>query len=193
MNYDKQDAIMTRGLAILSMLMLHLFFREGPTVLGTPLFWLNEEVPFVAWIGFFSEFCVALYSICAGYAQYLLWKKGCNSYKDRLNRILKLLINYWIVVVLFSIIGLVYNGGSSIPIDFSAFLLNLILIKSYCGAWWYLHSYVFLLLLPSSIVLFAANRMNMKQSILACLSLQLMIYLYRKIVGIPEFSGSMFF
>lgn len=63
---DKNDANMFRGLAILSMLILHLFCRFGDDVYGTPLLWLNEKEPFVYWFGFFAEICVSLYSIQGG-------------------------------------------------------------------------------------------------------------------------------
>ena len=73
MNYSKADARMTQGLAILCMVILHLFCRVGSDVLGTPLIWLDQTTPLVYWFGFFAEICVPLYSLCAGYAQQLLW------------------------------------------------------------------------------------------------------------------------
>ena len=45
--YDKEDATMTKGMAILCMLVLHLFCRTGEEVLGTPLIWLNDTTPLV--------------------------------------------------------------------------------------------------------------------------------------------------
>ena len=57
---DKNDSVMTRGMAILSMLILHLFCRTGDLVYGTPLIWLNQTTPFVYWFGFFAEICVTL-------------------------------------------------------------------------------------------------------------------------------------
>ena len=106
---------MTKGLAILAMLVLHLFCREGSTVLGTPLLWFTDTVPVVAWAGFFSEYCMALYSICAGYGYYLLAEKGKNNYTDRLARILNLLIIYWIIVCLFSLLGLFFDKSGNVP------------------------------------------------------------------------------
>lgn len=47
MRYNKNDAQMTQGLAILCMVVLHLFCRQGTDVLGTPLLWLNDTTPFV--------------------------------------------------------------------------------------------------------------------------------------------------
>lgn len=47
--YSKKDAAMTKGMAILCMLILHLFCRTGKNVFGTPLIWLDEKTPFVYW------------------------------------------------------------------------------------------------------------------------------------------------
>ena len=65
--YSKQDAVMTRGMAILCMVVLHLFCRTGKDVFGRPLLWINSTIPVVFLFGFFSEICVPLYSLCAGY------------------------------------------------------------------------------------------------------------------------------
>ena len=57
MRYNKEDAQMTQGLAVLCMVILHLFCRTGSDVLGTPLIWLNATTPLVYWFGFFAEIC----------------------------------------------------------------------------------------------------------------------------------------
>lgn len=103
--YDKKAAVMTRGLAILCMVVLHLFCRVGDDVIGQPLLWLSEDRPFVYLFGFFAEICVPLYSITVGYAQYLIMQKGKFSLRNNISRILKLLTNYWIILFLFSLLG----------------------------------------------------------------------------------------
>ena len=160
MQYTRKDSIMTKGIAILAMLCLHLFCREGSDVLGNPLLWLTETVPAVFWIGFFSEYCVDLYAICAGYGYYLLYKQGRNNISSRRKRVLRLMTTYWIVLCLVSLIGLICFPKGNIPGSFSLFLQNAVLYRSYCGAWWFLRSYVFMLLLPSAIVLWLSKRLN---------------------------------
>lgn len=39
---------------------------------GTPLLWLNSTTPAVYILGWLSEICIPLYSICSGYAHYKL-------------------------------------------------------------------------------------------------------------------------
>lgn len=56
MLYGKQEAVMTRGLAILSMVCLHLFCKLGDDIVYTPLIWLNDEIPLIYTVGFFLLF-----------------------------------------------------------------------------------------------------------------------------------------
>ena len=114
MTYDKNDALMTRGFAILQMVILHLFCRKGADVYGTPLIWLNDNVPFVYWFGFFANITVCLYTICAGYARQLSYENG-GTYKKDLSRVLKVMKNYWIVLCLFCVVSIIAgNGGGYI-------------------------------------------------------------------------------
>lgn len=151
--YSKKDAVMTKGVAIFSMVVLHLFCRTGNDVYGTPLLWLNETTPFVYLFGFFSNICVPLYSICAGYGQYLMYENQKLTYKGNFQRIFKLLVNYWIVLILFCGIGLIYTNPH-IPLNFISFIKSIFLLYQYNGAWWYLNTYIILLLLPTAILLF---------------------------------------
>lgn len=189
MNYNKKDALMTRGLAILSMLVLHLFCRQGADVLGTPIIWLNQDTPFVYWFGFFAEICVPLYSICAGYANELLLERNRASWKDRLRRIGRLMLNYWIIVVLFSILGLVFDKSGNMPGSWSNFLGSLVLIRSYNGAWWYLHTYVIMLLIPPRILLWPAEKLKLGSGMLFCLMVSCAWYVIGKASLLPDAAG----
>ena len=51
MELTRKDIKMTQGLAILTMVSLHLFCRLGTDVYGTPLLWLNSTTPAVYNIG----------------------------------------------------------------------------------------------------------------------------------------------
>ena len=90
--YSKQDAVMTRGMAILCMVVLHLFCRTGKDVFGRPLLWINSTIPVVFLFGFFSEICVPLYSLCAGYARQYMEEKKKSSWKNNFHRIMKLMV-----------------------------------------------------------------------------------------------------
>ena len=147
--YSKKDAKMTQGFAILRMLVLHLFCRLGKDVYGTPIIWVSPEKPLVYLFGFFAGVCVPIYSMCAGYAR---WLVKDSVYKENWKRIYKLMKNYWIILILFSCIGFITGGN--IPGNWTKFLKSLVLLYSYNGAWWYLNTYVIILVIPTSIILF---------------------------------------
>lgn len=179
--YNKQDAVMTRGFAIICMVVLHLFCRAGADVFGTPLIWINSETPLVYWFGFYAEICVSIYSICMGYAQYLLYTSGKTSWKSTGKRILKLMMNYWIILIIFSLIGLLYSQQNSIPGSFVAFLKSIVLLHSYNGAWWFLNSYLLFLLIPSIVKFFPVKKLPVFVGLALCLVVQIGWYFFNKV------------
>lgn len=185
MRYSKEDALMTRGLAITCMVVLHLFCKLGDDIAGTPLIWLNDRVPLVFLFGFFAEICVPLYSICAGYAQQLLWEKGERSFRARGVRILRLMKNYWIVLVLFNILGLIFDPHGPMPGSLADFLKSLILLHTYNGAWWYLNTYILLLLLPPALLLLPVRKMKPVWGAVFCLAIHVSWYLAERLALFP--------
>lgn len=144
MELSRKDTKMTQGLAIVSMVVLHLFCRKGADVYGTPLLWINDTTPFVYYLGFLAEICVPMYCLCSGYAHYRLGETNGLTVKRNSKRLLKFLINFWIVLVVFSIVGLIVKS-QDIPVSFTEFLGNLFLYRlSYNGAWWFVATYVLL-------------------------------------------------
>jgi hypothetical protein len=124
---------------------------------------------------------VGLYSICAGYAQQLLFEKRKYDYKNRIYRILKLLINYWIIAVVFSLLGIIVKPNGNIPGTFPSFIENIFLLStSYNGAWWYLHTYIFLLLLPKEIIFAPVKKVRAKTGIILCIIVLVIWYLIGK-------------
>lgn len=180
MEFSKKDAKMTKGFAVVCMVVLHLFCRTGSDVFGTPLIWLNKETPFVYWFGFFAEICVPLYSICAGYAQQYLYEARRTGIKVTLRRIARLMGNYYLVLGLFTVICLCI-GNDHMPGSLSKFLKSLVLLDSYNGAWWYLKTYIICLLIPSSVLLFPVRKMGTSIGVVICWMLQVMVYLLNRL------------
>lgn len=180
MNYSKRDATMTRGLAILCMLILHLFCRRGIDVYGEPLIWLNNTTPLVYWFGFFSGICVPLYSLCAGYAQQIIAEKliqGSQIWKSNLVRAWNLMKNYWAVLFLFSSIGICIAPDGNIPGNIENFIKSIFLLHTYNGSWWYLNTYVLLMLIPTVILMFPVRRIKYHLGILVCIILDMGWYI----------------
>lgn len=153
----RKDIKMTKGLAILSMVCLHLFCRTGNNVYGSPLLWVKDGVPLVYYFGFLSEMCVTMYCLCSGYAHFRLGETSGLTVKRNVKRIIKFLINYWIILILFSIIGNLVNSND-IPISLERFLGNVFLYSiSYNGAWWFVATYVLLVILSPIIYKIVSN------------------------------------
>lgn len=176
---------MTKGMAILCMLALHLFCRTGKDVFGTPLIWINETTPLVFWLGFFAEICVPIYSFCVGYAQRYMSEQRKLSWKSNSQRIKKLMVNYWIVLVLFVALGFFLKIDQSIPGSLLDFLKSIVLLHSYNGAWWYLNTYILLMLIPSEITLWPVRRLKYRSGLLACFLFQIGWYIVTRMGMIP--------
>ena len=143
MDITKRDSKMLKGVAILSMLMLHLFCRKE-NLPYTPLLWIGST-PLIYYFGLFGDICVAVYCFISGYAHYLQSSKG--ELQQRWKRILRFMIPFWVIAVVFSLIGLL-AGNSVIPGSIKEFPLNCLTIKnSYNGAWWYANTYILLVAL----------------------------------------------
>ncbi|KIL49372.1 acyltransferase family protein [Jeotgalibacillus soli] len=154
MEFSKKDIKMLQGVAISFMLLLHLFARKEINGLYET-FPMIGEVPFVYYIGLFGDACVPMYLFASGYGLYMSlgMKNALSIKKKNFIRILKLLINFWIILFMF--LGLAFLIGK--PEVFSGglsnFLLNFFLLSnSYNGAWWYLQTYVILILLTPVLI-----------------------------------------
>ena len=143
MDITKRDSKMLKGVAILSMLMLHLFCRKE-NLPYTPLLWIGST-PLIYYFGLFGDICVAMYCFVSGYAHYLQASKA--ELQQRWKRLLRFMIPFWIIAVVFSLVGLL-TGNAAIPGSMKEFLLNGLTVKnSYNGAWWYANTYILLVAL----------------------------------------------
>ena len=146
-----QDTQRAKGAAVLGMVMVHLFCRLG-NLPYTPLIWIGKT-PLIYYLGLFGDLCVPVFCFCSGYAHYLLKEKCKAAYPKYIaGKILKFLINFWIVLILFSGVGILSGNGDTMPKSASTFLGNFFLYRlSYNGAWWFVITYIFLSLLSSQL------------------------------------------
>lgn len=170
---------MTHGVAILSMVVLHLFCRTGAQVYGTPLIWVNDTTPLVYYFGFFAEICVPLYTICAGYARQIQVNKAGGVFST-FRKIEKLMVNYWIILVLFCVLALILPSDGTMPGSWRDFMESTILLHSYNGAWWYLKTYIILLLLPLRLLLAPVNRLKPWMTLALIAVIQIGWYLLKR-------------
>lgn len=143
MDITKRDSKMLKGVAILSMLMLHLFSRRDHLPY-TPLLWVGTT-PLIYYFGLFGDICVAIYCFVSGYAHYM--QSSERELRHRWKGLLRFLIPFWAIAVVFSLVGIL-TGNSAIPGSAKEFLLNCLTIRnSYNGAWWYANTYILLIVL----------------------------------------------
>lgn len=146
----KKDTKMLQGLAVLAMVILHLFDRLDYVGLYQPIIFI-KGYPLIFYFAQLSDFCVMGYAFCSGYALAVQYNK-CKDVKtymqNRIRSIKWLLINYWIILVGFSIVSILAGNAQSMPGNWLEFLGNFTtVISTYNGAWWYLFIYIVLVLL----------------------------------------------
>lgn len=145
MELTKEDNQMAKGIAIIGMVMLHLFCRRD-NLPYTPLLWIGN-VPLIYYFGLFGDICVPIFCFCSGYAQALLVEKEKACYfRKSIIRLLKFLLNYWLVLIIFSIVGFFFDSKNLVPGSVSKFVGNFFLYAfSYNPAWWFVLTYLFLI------------------------------------------------
>ena len=103
MELTKQDTKMTKGLAIVFMVILHLFCRK--TDLPYSCIKLGSGIPLVYYIGLIGDCCVAIYCFCSGwwflltYILLVVISRPMHLAVKRLNLILIIVITLFIYLV----------------------------------------------------------------------------------------------
>lgn len=177
MELTKSQIKVTKGIAILLMLFLHLFCTKDYQGKFTPILMIGQ-VPLVYYLALFGDCCVAIYCFCSGYGLFLSYTNNRARYvRNNLMRLLKLYINFWSVLFLFVVIlGPLMGKQEIYPGSWSTFILTFLGVKcSYNGAWWFLTTYI-ILVLTSPIT----NRIvrNNRPTIIAIISIIIYVIAY---------------
>lgn len=149
----KKDIKMIQGLCVMAMVCLHLFdTREYQTLFKPLAFFMG--VPLIFYFAQLSDFCVMGFAFCSGYAHFRLFNNG-NYYFGRLKSLLKILIKYWLVLIVFTGISIAIGKKGFMPGTIGAFIQNAFVFgSSYNGAWWYLFVYIVIVLVSPLIIQF---------------------------------------
>lgn len=122
--FTKQQTQIAKGMAILLMLIHHLFFY--PSDLYVSLVKMGGQ-DIESYISSFGKICVAMFLFLSGYGITISSVKKETSYKKSvISRVINLMINYWIVFLLFVPIGFFVTERN---FDSSEFVSNLFLIS----------------------------------------------------------------
>ena len=159
MEVSKKEINIIKGIAIIFLVFLHLFNTRDYIGIFKPIL-LIDNIPFVYYLSLVSGCCVSLFLFCSGYGLANINKKNRLNLRNNLKRIFKLLINYWIILIIFVLIGYILGYKEQYPSSIKNFLLNFMLLsKSYNGAWWFLQTYVILVLF-SELIIKMVNKFN---------------------------------
>lgn len=142
----KKDTKMLQGLSVFAMVLLHLFCTYDYADKYTPMLFFCG-VPICFYIAQLSDFCVFGFAFCSGYGHMANFGRD-GYYKNRLKGLLALLCDYWLILVLFSVVSIVAGQSEFMPGSTGQFLRNALLLEnSYNGAWWYMRTYVVLVVI----------------------------------------------
>ncbi|MGL6059017.1 MAG: acyltransferase family protein [Culicoidibacterales bacterium] len=156
MELTKQQMQQTKGIAILFMLLLHLFCTREWQGLFEPLIFV-DETPLIYYFALFGDMCVVMYAFASGYGLMMSYQRDladlANYRKKNYIRLGRLYVNYWIIILIFVVIlGPILGMQATYPGNWSTFLLTITAISpGYNGAWWFLTTYI-LLVLTSPII-----------------------------------------
>ncbi len=139
---------MTKGIAILFMLLLHLFCTKQYDGLFDPMFYIGD-MPLIYYLALFGDCCVAIFCFCSGYGLMVNYDKSSMDYhqKNR-RRLFNLYFNYWVILLIFvCLLGPLLGQGSIYPGDLKTLLLTITAIDpAYNGAWWFMTTYILLVI-----------------------------------------------
>ncbi|MBU3142610.1 acyltransferase family protein [Clostridium sp. CF012] len=157
-NYEftKAHTQIAKGLAI-TLMMIHHLFRFPDRIQNVSyisiLHFGNTSIEYL--LGDFGNICIAMYLFLSGYGLCKAsLKKERVTLKDSLGKILKFLINYWVVFIIFVPVGLIWFSNSArYQFNIRFFMANFFtLSSSYNSEWWFVRLYIELLLLFPLIV-----------------------------------------
>jgi len=128
----KDTSVCLKGLAILMMLWLHLFSCG--------------DFGFATQMRKVCSMCVPIYIFLSGYGLYTIMQVKGYECQSSWKRILRLYINFWIVLLLAYPFGCLLNPD--LFMNLQSLLLNATgICDSFNGAWWYLTPYCILVLI----------------------------------------------
>ncbi|MCB2293945.1 acyltransferase [Clostridium algoriphilum] len=179
--FTKTHTQIAKGIAIILMMIHHLFafpdrIQNVSYVSMMPLFTPSvlpgNSIEFL--LGDFGKICVAMYLFLSGYGLYISSTKKENfTFKDSVHKMMKFLINYWVIFIIFVPVGLVwFSDKPAYHFNIIIFMKNLFTLSySYNYEWWFVRLYIELLLL------FPLIKRLLKKQIKSSLMLSLGLYL----------------
>jgi|GEM_PF-331975 len=153
MELSRDDTRVLKGIAILLMVLLHLFARKETNGLYEPFAYVNE-VPFVYYLAILGDACRPIYMFVTGYAFFYICSRPEGSpLLKNIKRIVKLYINFWVVFFIFVPLGFLLGSEKVFVWDVKRLLMDFLgLANNHNGAWWFLQVYIIFVLVSPLLI-----------------------------------------
>lgn len=174
---SKEQTTQLKGIAILLMLILHLFNHDNVLTLCSPLIFIGDK-PLISFLVKASN-PVSFFMILSGYGlTYLYMQKKLSTHYQK-KRLTRLYIHYWIILAVFVSLGHFIN-----PEKYPHSLVHLLgnisgLYCSYNGEAWFLLPYAVVCMLSSVIIRYVYNLKNWRQLTIAIICYAVIFLLAR--------------
>lgn len=131
-SFSKDDTKIVKGIALIFMIIHHLFGNtwQIDKYISIPI--LNGNV--AMYLGIFSQVCVAIFIFLSGIGMYYV---NCH-YKNIFLRIFKLYLEMWIVLFVVCIPLKIAAGNYEFNLIELIRCMLCINTSTYCGSWWFL-------------------------------------------------------
>lgn len=176
MTFSKNDTKVVKAVAIIFMLVHHLFGFPGRILSNNFYYSLfkigNNNLEY--YFGSFGKICVTMFIFLSGYGLYVSCKN--KTYKETskyiLRKIKQLFTTYWKVFLIFIPICMIFNT-KNITNDFYNLTLNFFAVKTtYNPEWWFFTPYILLIaLFPIINKIFSNKKSNYFIEIIAIILL----------------------
>lgn len=140
--FSKNQSSIIKGLAIILMVIHHTFaFPDRiSNVNYIPIIFNIDR-----YIAEFGRICVFMYLFLSGYGLFYCAERDNGiTYKNIIDRVIKLLSKYWLIIFLFIPVGIILGVYS---FNINQFLMNFFTLSySYNQEWWFINTYILLIL-----------------------------------------------
>jgi len=149
--FSKNDTLAIKALAVMLMLIHHLFTFPDKLNNGAyfdNLFTFENGVTLEYVMGNFGKLCVALFMMLAGYGMYCSYQKNKENVDTLITKRLNTVyIKYWQIFIIFIPIGLII-GAEHIEHSLVRWVTNFFAIETtFNGEWWFFTIYILMILI----------------------------------------------
>jgi hypothetical protein len=145
MNISKDESNFLKGIAIMLMLIHHLFAFPERIIEPSSVIHIFNNINIEKYVGLFGKICVPMFLFLSGYGFSVCGSRKWRYYASKIAIFYKL---YWTVFLIFIPIGLFFfKDNIRYHFDLKILLANMVGgSSSYNGEWWFIEPYILLVI-----------------------------------------------